>query len=622
MATYTESSIKAYAGLDGVRKRPSMYLGERGDAMVFVMHSELVANCVDEYLAGRNNEIYVVFGDNEYIVADSAQGIPVGLHPSEGISTLTLVFTRLHAGGKFDNKAYEYSGGTHGCGAAAVSAVSTVFSVYTCRNKKWYFQEFKCGKPTTDVVQQKPTKQICNKLGHVPSCGTVISFSPDQSIVAVDEKTKASLNRSDALRFLRNLALLNRNLKVTAVTPERTFVFINKEGIVRLLNSRLKNKGWTATSSIFVWEHATLDVACCWANHSSDTEMQGYVNSIHNKDGGKHLEGFYSALYKALLPMKLEREKLLMRDLRFGLVGFLNFRISGGEYSSQTKDRFTSNVAKSVEELLVPALTAFFRKNNVGRSVIRQALLVAKGRDEFKKIVTSAMQIKRSSLPPNLVTSPNAKPDKRVLYIVEGTSALGTAKRARNPDYQEVLPLFGKPPNALKCKFYKLITDRRVQDVLKAMGVDIKQTKANKQTFSVESLRVRNVVILADADEDGKHISLLLVALFYTIMPDLILQGRVLIAQPPLFHAFYRNKHYYGSTFAEVLQQNDNIPKSLVIRSKGLAECSVDILADTSFNPDSAHFVRITMPTAKDKIRTFESVVGAGSEARKVLLGL
>ncbi len=437
---YNESNIQRVKGLDGVRKRPGMYLGERGDAMVFQSIKELIDNGYDEFSAGRNKFIYVQADNktNTFIVADKAQGIPIGLVPSDPenprskkVSTLTLIFTELHTGGKFDDKAYKTSKGTHGVGAAATNAVSSVFEVWTHRDRAWHYQQFKCGKPVSALTKiTKLPLALTKSLSYKPVCGSIIRIVPDQSIVSKDGgKTKAKLNLQFTADWLKALAQLNPGLEITFSANGKQKTFLNSNGLKQILIDRLKELDAEGSGKPIIYESATMSVAIQWSTYSDDDALRTYVESGYTRDGGEHEVGFRNALAKVIRPFAKKTDKYAPKDLYYGLIGVLNYRMSGAEYSGQTKDRLTSNVAPDIEKELVPVLTAFFNKNkSTARSVIRRAMDVKKSKDEFKRTLDAVANAKKKSknlLPASLIASPKATALTRELFIVEGDSAGG-----------------------------------------------------------------------------------------------------------------------------------------------------------------------------------------------------
>lgn len=436
---YDESNIKRLRGLEGIRKRPGMYLGELGTHMVFQATKELIANAVDEFFAGRNSYVFV-HADNTtgtYIVADKAEGIPVGLVPedpsnprSKKVSTMTLIFTEIHTGGKFDDKAYSVSQGTHGVGASATNAVSSTFEVWTHRDSKWHYQAFACGKPKAPVAQVRFPSDVKKLLPYNPTSGTIIRFSPDQSVVSVDHgKTKAKLDVAFTARWMRDMAMLNPGIELVLSSGGKTKSFLNKEGLTGIIRQRVKELEVETTGKPFTYTSDSMSIAFQWSSYSNDDGVATYVNSGITRDGGEHEVGVRNTLSKVLKPLSKKTDKYAPKDLYFGLLGIVNYKMSGAAFSGQTKDRLTSNVAALIEKELTPVLTAFFTKNKtLARSIIRRAVDVKKSKDEFKKTLDAVSNAKRkskSNLPAALTQSPKALPSVREIYIVEGDSAAG-----------------------------------------------------------------------------------------------------------------------------------------------------------------------------------------------------
>lgn len=629
--SYNVDSIKILKGLEGVRHRPTMYLGERGHPMIFRMLKEIVDNSVDEALAGRNSYIEVVVNTktNEYLVADAGQGIPVGLNKKEGINTLTAVFTMLHAGGKFDSKAYSVSSGVHGVGAACTNACSTKFSVWTY-NKKWYHQSFSLGKPTTEVTKQNPPSSITSRLKKNPASGTVVYFTPDQSVVSADKKEVAKLQFKETLHWLRMLALLNSGVRINIrnEVTDKSYSYFNKHGIITLLKKKLVDlKLVSLAKKPFVLENDKIDVTFTWTDYSEDDGMVSYVNCSPTRDNGKHMDGFYAAIFKAINVHKKKKEKFTLKDLRIGLVGYLNWRMTGADFSSQTKDRLTSDIGKQVESILAQPLLAYFAKHKkVARLVIKRAIEISQSREQFKKVMESVSKIKKQAkgtLLPNVLTvASKATPANRELFCCEGESAGGSAKKARDSNYQEVLTLGGKPANAQRMKLSKLLTSVPIQNILIALGVDINSLSKDGSKIVTTGLRIKDFFVMADSDVDGYHISVLILTLLHRFLPDLFKEGRVWVVDAPLYHSFFKNKHYFGSTFNECYEQMPKgAPKQLVIRAKGLGEVSAEVLAHIAFNPKTRSVVKILPPKGAD-IKYFEALVGENTAVRKKLLGL
>lgn len=432
--TYNEDSIQHHKGLAAVRVRPGMYLGERGPSMVYRALKEIVDNAYDEYAAGRNLsiEVYVDTKTDTYIVADGAQGIPVGLHKTEKISTLTLILTELHAGGKFDDKAYKTAAGTHGVGAAATNAVSSSFECWTHRDKSWHYQAFREGKPVAALKRVTCVdKSVSRLLQSVPKSGTVIRFTPDQTIVSVDKgKTPAKLNVPSTAGWLRNLAMMNKNLSITFTSGGKTRTFLNKIGIVKMLKDRLAVGELEPMGKPIILEDDVLSFAVQWTSYPEEDGVASYVSSSTTRDGGTHLDEFYAAMTKVIGEFKLPRDKYAPRDLRNGLVGVLNFKMSQPEFSSQVKDRLTSNLEKSVYDRTYKFCKAFFTANkSLVRRIIKRASEVKKTKEQFKKLMDGVAKInssKRGIMLPNILASARkCTSATREIFLVEGDSAAG-----------------------------------------------------------------------------------------------------------------------------------------------------------------------------------------------------
>jgi DNA gyrase subunit B len=627
--SYDESSIKHFEGLDGVRRKPGMYLGERGDAMVFQGVKELVDNVVDEYFAGRNKSLFVSADTkkNIYLVADAAQGIPVGKHPEAKISTLTLIFTKLHAGGKFDDKAYKFSGGTHGVGAAATNAVAKTFKVWTYRDRAWHHQAFTKGKPNAAVRKSVPPMSVWKQLGKKLAKGTLVWFEPDPEVVNANSKQVARLPVPRTTEWLRDVSDLNKGLQITLRVNGRTKKFVNEVGISKLLEDHNKKFSLDAVGKPFIMNHELMDIAVQWTSYPEQDGIKSFVSSSRTRDGGTHLDGLYGAITKVLTAHKLKTDKFTPKDLRFGLVGYINVRLSGADFSGQTKDRLVSDVAKQVEKEALAGLTEFFDKNKpLARRIIKRACETKKSQEQFKKVLAALSKVKKGAkgamLPGVLTVAKDCKPEDRELYIVEGGSAEGTAVDARDVDFQEILPLKGKPPNALRTAPDRLLANEPVQNILISLGVDVKSLKPGSLRVNVDSLRVRRIMLLSDADPDGRHINVLLLTLFWRLMPDMFHQGRIFVVDAPLFFGFWKNKHYYGASFEECYSQMKGAPKSAVTRAKGWGEINSEPLEMVAFAPKTRTAIQIDAPSDSDATQWFEAIVGEGTEARKQLLGL
>jgi DNA gyrase subunit B len=599
----------------------------------FVANGLISSNCYDEFTAGRNKFISV-FADNKtntFIVADKAQGIPVGLVPSDPenprskkVSTLTLIFTELHTGGKFDDKAYKTSKGTHGVGAAASNAVCASFEVWSHRDRAWYYQQFKQGKPVAEL--KKITKlpvALTSVLNYKPMCGSIVRLSPDLAIVSQDGgKTRPKLNLMFTADWLKSLAQLNAGLEVTFSANGKSRTFLNTKGLPQIIADQLAEVEADPLGRPFIYDSPTLSVALQWSSYPEDDALRAYVESGMTRDGGEHEVGLRNALNKALTPYKKKTDKFAPKDIYYGMLGIINWRMSGAEYSGQTKDRLTSNVAPAIEQELLPELTRFFTKyKTTARLIIRRALDVKKSKDEFKKTLDAVASAKRKSknmLPAGLVQANKASHLTREVFIVEGDSAGGSSKKARDPRTQEVLKLTGKIANSAKMKLHKLMESKAIQDILVTIGYNF---NTHKQEGVEHKLRVNKIFLLPDADVDGQHITVLLLTLLNKLMPELFEQGRVYIVDAPLFSAYYKNTRYLGETLAEVQGKLPKGAKVQIMRSKGWGEISYETLSVVAFNPATRTVIQVK-PVKGKELQYFNALVGNDSLARKELLGL
>ena len=641
VATYDESNIKRLPFPENVRHRPGMYLGERGSPMVFQCVKEIFDNCADEAFAGRNKYVFVHVDNknNQYLIADKAQGIPVGMVPIDPkkprgpkASTMTLIFTELHTGGKFDDKAYSKSRGTHGVGAAGVNAVSTSFEVWTFRERTWYYQKFSCGKAVTELKKEKPPVRVTKLMPYKPTNGSIVLFSVDQTVVSTDKgKTPARLDVPYTANWMKSFAQLNPGLEITFSCNGKSKTFLNKGDISTLIKSRVAALELTATGRMFVMQTDDISCALQWSSYIEDDGLETYVCSGRTRDDGEHEVGFRNALTAALTPYKKKTQKFAPKDAYSGLIGILDYKMHGAEYNGQTKDRLTSNVSKQVEALLAPELKKFFEKNKtVARAIIRRAMDVKASKEAFKKTLTAIAEAKKkskSSLPAALISAPKCTTGARELYLVEGDSAAGTGKNARDSKYQELMKLDGKIMNVAKQKLHKILESDKIINILTAIGYNFDihrkaEEGADAKGDPYSKLRVGKVILLPDADEDGHHIRVLLLTLLWRLMPRLYEDGLVYVVEAPLFSAFYKNKRYFGDTFQDVRKQLPKAASSnLISRAKGWGEISPQMLEYVAFNPSTRTVLQVTPPKGKE-LQYFEHLVGSETAARKELLGL
>ena len=620
--SYSAENITVLKGLDAVRKRPGMYIGSTGPDGLHHLVYEVVDNCIDEAMAGYCDTILVVLEKNDTVrVEDNGRGIPVDIHPDEGVSALELVLTRLHAGGKFDKGSYKVSGGLHGVGVSVVNALSTNMEAIVCRDGFEYVQKFAAGEPLGPVA----------KRGETQKRGTTIRWTADPTIF-----TETTTYNFDVLAVrLRELAFLNNTISIVlrderlSTPKEVTFAFDGGlSHFVRYLN---ENKQVLPKEPIY-FDGEKNDVIVELAMQYNDgykENILSFVNDINTREGGTHLEGFKTALTRVMneflkknakLSKKMEKEEKLMgEDVRAGLTAVLSVKVPEPQFEGQTKTKLgNSDVRSIVDTFINEKLTLFFEQNPteidkilekaVGEATARIAARKAKEATRRKSGLDSF------GLPGKLADCSSKDPEKCEVYIVEGDSAGGSAKKGRDSKTQAILPLWGKMLNVEKTRLDKVLSNEKLQPIIATLGTGI------GEDFNLDKIRYHKIIIMADADVDGSHIRTLLLTFFFRYMPELIEHGYVYLAMPPLYKISYNKKEWYVYDDSErdvILNEIGRNVSPAVQRYKGLGEMDGTQLWETTMDPARRKMMRVTLPDAVEADRIFSTLMGEEVEPRR-----
>ena len=618
--SYDSKDIKILEGLEAVRKRPAMYIGSTGPNGLHHLIWEVVDNSVDEAMAGRCSKITVSLEKNGSVtVEDDGSGIPVKPHPKTKISALTTVLTTLHAGGKFESGAYTVSGGLHGVGISVVNALSTSVKVQVQRDGHFWNQEFDLGKPKSKIKRGKVSKKT----------GTKVNFLADPEIF---DETQTYDYEIVAER-LRQTAFLNKGLKIiltdNRVKPPTKEEYHYKGGLVDFVE--YLNEGFeTLHGKIISFSDQTKDseieVALQWKNED-DVTVKSFANNIHTLEGGTHEEGLRTAVTKAINDFAKKRNlhsdiSLTGDDIREGMTGVVSVRVKEPQFEGQTKTKLGNTEMKSrVQVLINEEFPKWLSKNTKdGRAIVERCALAAKARMSAKKareLTKRKSILETSGLPGKLADCSSTDPTESELFIVEGDSAAGPAKQARDSRVQAILPIRGKIINVQKVTENRALQNEEISALIKAIGTGI------KTQFNGDESRYDKIIFLTDADVDGAHIRTLLLTFFFKFMPGLITGGKVWISEPPL----YRLKASSGITYlkddealTKFKKENKN-KKFDISRFKGLGEMNAGELWETAMNPETRTLIKVTLADAKGAMAKasdmFEILMGNDVSKRK-----
>lgn len=620
---YNENQIQVLEGLEAVRKRPGMYIGSTGPKGLHHLVYEIVDNAIDEALAGYCTEIEVEILPGDIIrVTDNGRGIPTGIHPKEKISAATVVYTILHAGGKFGGGGYKVAGGLHGVGASVVNALSEYLELTVYDGKHIHFQRFDRGN------YSEPLKII----GDTDKTGTSVLFKPDPEIF----QETTVFDYETLLKRLREQAFLNAGIKIIFTDKrnesEPVGETLHYEGGIRQFVEHIhKTRGVTPLSEEIIYvngmEGDTFAEIALQYNDTYNDLILSFANNIHTPDGGTHETGFKNALTKVInnygkkFGYLKDDDKLLGDDVREGLTAIVSVKLTNCEFEGQTKGRLGNpEVRPFVDKIVTEKLMNYFEENpTVAKAIFDKSVQAQKAREAAKKareLTRRKSALESSSLPGKLADCSERDASLTEIYIVEGDSAGGSAKEGRDRKYQAILPLWGKMLNVEKARIDKVYGNEKLMPVVTALGTSI------GEDFDISKLRYGKVIIMADADVDGSHIRTLLLTFFFRFMRPLIEDGHIYLAQPPLFKVARGKQVRYAFSDAERDQyiselSGENNLKVNVQRYKGLGEMDPEQLWETTMDPERRTMIKVTMEDAVKADEIFTILMGDKVAPRK-----
>ena len=634
-SNYSASNIQVLEGLEAVRKRPAMYIGDISEKGLHHLINETVDNSIDEAMAGYCTDIEVTINeDNSVTVEDNGRGIPVDMHEKLHKSALEVVMTVLHAGGKFDKGSYKVSGGLHGVGVSCVNALSSHMMSQVFRNGKIYQQEYEKGKPLYPV----------KVVGETDKRGTRQQFWPDGSIF-----TTTTFQWDIVARRMRELAFLNAGIRITltdarpdAEGKTRQEVFHAKDGLKEFVRYVDRHRAHLFDDVIYLKtekQGIPIEVAIMYNTDYSEN-IHSYVNNINTIEGGTHLTGFRTALTRVLkayadneptISKQIEKAKIEIagEDFREGLTAVISIKVAEPQFEGQTKTKLgNSEVAGAVQQAVGEALNDYLEEHPVeAKRICEKVVLAATARIAARKARESVQRknvMSGGGLPGKLADCSNKDPKECEIFLVEGDSAGGSAKQGRDRFRQAILPLRGKILNVEKVQWHRVFEAESVMNIIQSIGVRFGVEGEDDREANIDKLRYDKIIIMTDADVDGSHIDTLIMTLFYRFMPKVIEDGHLYIATPPLYRCSYKDKSEYCYTEQQRLQfiekyagGNDSDKALHTQRYKGLGEMNPEQLWETTMNPESRLLKQVTIENAADADEIFSMLMGDDVEPRR-----
>lgn len=621
---YSADNIQVLKGLEAVRKRPAMYIGDVTARGLHHLVYEIVDNSIDEAMAGFCSEIKVEINvENSITVTDNGRGIPVDLHKKEGKSALEVIMTVLHAGGKFDKNTYKVSGGLHGVGASVVNALSKYCQVEVFRDGKIYMQEYECGKPVGPI----------RVIGDTKLNGTKTIFLPDPSIFKETEFYFQTLAER-----LRELAFLSKGLKIILIDHRENGgtkeIFHYDGGLAEFIRYIDRNRTPILKTPVYLeGEKEGVPVEIAFEYNNSYTEnIFSYVNNVNTIEGGTHLSGFKAALTRSINAyaekngfFKNIKVGITGDDVREGISAVISVKVAEPQFEGQTKTKLGNGEVKGIVESLMNEKLSDFLETHPpqARKIIDKAITSARAREAARKardLTRRKNALESSTLPGKLADCSISDPEHCEIYLVEGDSAGGSAKMGRDRRFQAILPLRGKILNVEKARLDKILNNEEIKTIITALGTSI------VQEFDIQKLRYGKIIIMTDADVDGAHIRTLLLTFFFRYMKELVEQGNIYIAQPPL----YRIKAGKAISYAYDDYERDDILKRLkkerkdgkiaTNRYKGLGEMNPDQLWETTMDPEKRTLLQVTVESAANADSIFSTLMGDSVEPRRAFI--